>query len=274
MKVGLHSILTRTAPCLAGEVGCERGQALPFTEGVTGSSRRIFPKKKKTLWGTLGNSLAATAPVCSPPCHSPVRGVCTSTGDCAHLISEEAETTGTTQGRVPSDQVCAQRLGSVSSDWGVCPSTGSARTSPWRELRLQAPTMGGCLATRECAHPLRSALTSSQRELRLQAPTVGGCPETRRVPSDQGVCPYTGECPHLISEGAETMGTTQGRVSRPGSVPSDQGVCSSTGECPQLISEGVENAGTTRGKVPSDRECSQQLGSVPSGQGVCSATGE
>ena len=151
-----------------------RGQALPCMEGATEVSRRIFPKKKKTLWGTLGNSPAATAPVSSPPCHP--------LGDCAHLISEEAETTGTTQGRVPSDQVCAQRLGSVSSDWGVCPSTGSARTSPWRELRLQAPTMGGCLATRECAHPLRSALTSSQRELRLQAPPRSGCPANRSVP--------------------------------------------------------------------------------------------
>ena len=30
------------------------------------------------------------------------------------------------------------------------------------------------------------------------------------------VCPSTGECPHLISEGAETAGTTWGRV------PSDQ----------------------------------------------------
>ena len=103
-----------------------RGQALPCMVGATGLSRRIFPKKKKTLWGTLGNSLAATAPVCSPPCHSLVRGVCTSTGDCAHLISQGAETAGTTRARVPSNRECAH-------------PPGSARTSSRSELRPQDP---------------------------------------------------------------------------------------------------------------------------------------
>ena len=53
--------------------------------------------------------------------------------------------------------------------------------------------------------------TSSRRELRLQAPDRAGCPTTR-------------ECSHLISEGAETTGTTRGRV------PSEW-------ECLHLISE-------------------------------------
>ena len=74
-------------------------------------SRRIFPKKKKTLWGTFGNSPAATAPVSSPPCHL--------SEDCVHLISEGAETTGTTQGRVPSDQECPQQPGTVPIHQGV-----------------------------------------------------------------------------------------------------------------------------------------------------------
>ena len=38
--------MTQTAPGLAGEVGCVRGQALPCTEEATGLSRRIFPKEK------------------------------------------------------------------------------------------------------------------------------------------------------------------------------------------------------------------------------------
>ena len=91
-------MLTWTAPGLAGEVGCVRGQALPCKERATGSSRRIFPKKKQTLWGILGNSPAATAPVSSPPHHP--------SGDCALLISEGAETTGTTWCRVPSEWEC------------------------------------------------------------------------------------------------------------------------------------------------------------------------
>ena len=77
-----------------------------------------FSPQKKTLWGTLGNSPAATAPVSSPPCHP--------SGNCAHLISEGAETAGITQGRVPSDEECAH------PPWSVC-------TSSRRELRPQAP---------------------------------------------------------------------------------------------------------------------------------------
>ena len=160
-----------------------RGQALPCTEGATGSSRKIFPKKKKTLWGTLGNSPVATAPVSSPTRHP--------SGNSAHLISEGAETTGTTRGRVPSNQECAH-------------PPGNAHTSFQRELRLQASPREGCPAN-------GSVCTSSRRDLRLQAQPGAGCPSTR-------------ECAHLISEGAETTGTTQGRVS-------------SEWECLHLISE-------------------------------------
>ena len=164
--MGLCVILAWTVPGLAGEVGCVRGQALPCMEGATGSSRRIFPKKKKTLWGTLGNSPAATAPVSSRPHHpwgtvctssrrelrlqAPPGAGCTSTGEGMHLISEGAETTGTTQGRVPINRECAY-------------PPGSARTSSQRELRLQASPGGECPAN-------GSVCTSSQRELRPQEP--------------------------------------------------------------------------------------------------------
>ena len=49
---GLSSLRdeVRTVPGLAGEVGCVRGQALPCTEGATGLSRSIFPKRKRP-WG-------------------------------------------------------------------------------------------------------------------------------------------------------------------------------------------------------------------------------
>ena len=60
------------SPHLAGEVGCKRTG--PSLYGVAGLSRRIFSfllKKKKTLWGTLGNSPAAAAPVSSPPGQPP-----------------------------------------------------------------------------------------------------------------------------------------------------------------------------------------------------------
>ena len=126
LKVGQRVILTWTAPGQAGKGGCVRGQALHCTEGATGSSTRIFPQKKKTLWGTLWNSPVATAPVSSPPHHP--------SGDCAHLISEGAETTGTTRDRVPSNQECAH-------------PPGSDHTSSQRELRLQAPPGAGCPAT-------------------------------------------------------------------------------------------------------------------------------
>ena len=97
-----------------------------------------------------------------------------STGECLYLISEGAETTGTTQGRVPSNQ--------------------------------------------ECAHPPRRVHTSSRRDLRLQAPPGAGCPST-------------GECSHLIPEGAEATGITWGRV------PSEW-------EYLHLISEATETTGT------------------------------
>ena len=124
LKVGPHVILTLTAPGLAGEVGCVRGQPLPCTEGATGLSRRIFPQKKKTLWCSLGNPPAAKAPFSSPrpPPHHLL-------GDCAHLTWEGAETTGTTQGRVPSNRECAY-------------PPESAHTSSRRELRLQASPRG------------------------------------------------------------------------------------------------------------------------------------
>ena len=156
-------------------MGYVRGQALPCREGATGVSRRIFPKNKKTLWGTLGNSPAATAPVSSPP-HHPSR-------DCAHLISEGAETTGTTRGRVPSNRECAY-------------PPGSPRNSSRRELRLQASPGGGCPSTGKCAH-----LTSEGAE------TTG---------TTRGREPSKCECLLLISEVTETTGTrdsaNQGRL--------------------------------------------------------------
>ena len=155
LKFGLRVILTLTAPSLAGEVGCVRGQVL-----ATGVSRRIFPKKKKTLWGTLGNSLAATAPVCSPPSHSPVRGVYASTGDCVHLILEGAETEGTTLARVPSNLERSF-------------PQGSAHTSSRKELRLQAPPrqqQPKAPNNPECSYPPGSARTPSRSELRPQEP--------------------------------------------------------------------------------------------------------
>ena len=124
MKVGPLGTLTQTAPGLAGEVGCVRGQALPCTEGATGVSRRIFPQKKKTLRGTLGNSPAATAPVSSPPCHP--------WGDCVHLISEGAETQAPTRGGCPVTR-------SVPSNQEYAHPPGSVYTSSQRELRPQAP---------------------------------------------------------------------------------------------------------------------------------------
>ena len=118
-----------------------RGQALPCTEGATGVSKRVFAKKKKTRWGTLGNSPAATAPVSSPPSHP--------SGDCAHLISEGAETTGTTRDRVPSNWECAH-------------PPGSACTSFQSKLRLQASLGGGCAATRSV--PRYQGLCPATRE--------------------------------------------------------------------------------------------------------------
>ena len=42
----------------------------------------------------MGNSLAATAPVFSPPGHLPIQGMSASNRECPHLISEGTETTG------------------------------------------------------------------------------------------------------------------------------------------------------------------------------------
>ena len=124
MKVGPSVILTHTARGLAGKVGCVRGQALPCMEGATRLSRKIFPKKKKTLgaiWGiplqqqlqSLLHPNTRQQTVCtssqrelrlqaSPRGGYPVtrstpndRGVCPSTRECLHLISEGTETTGT-----------------------------------------------------------------------------------------------------------------------------------------------------------------------------------
>ena len=57
------------------------------------------------------------------------------------------------------------------------------------------------------------------------------------VRTHQSVYAPTRECPHLISKGAETIGTNRG------SMPSDLGVCAPTGEYPHLISEGTETTG-------------------------------
>ena len=119
MKVGPRAILTRTAPGLAGEVGCVRGQALPCMEEATGPSRRIFPKRKETLCGTLGNSPAATVPVSSPPHHP--------SGGCMHLISEGPETTGTTQGRVPSEWECLHLISEGTETKGKRESANQGR---------------------------------------------------------------------------------------------------------------------------------------------------
>ena len=98
----------------------------------------------------------------------------------------------------------------------------------------------------------------------VPAPHLGESWDYRHHPGEgaqwPGVCPSTGECPHLILEGAETTGTTQRGCPATRSAPSDQGVCSSTRECPHLISEGAETTGTTLGRVPSDRECAQRPG--------------
>ena len=110
---------------------CVKVQALPCTEGATGSSRRIFPKKKKTLWGTLGNSPAATAPVSSPPHHH--------LGDCAHLISEGAETTDITPGQDAQQP-------------GVCLSTGDCPHLISEGTETIGITGGVCPATWECPH--------------------------------------------------------------------------------------------------------------------------
>ena len=124
MKVGPCATLTLTVPGLAGEVGYVRGQALPCMEGVTGVRRRIFPKKKKTLGSTLGNSPAATAPVSSPPRHP--------LGDCALLILEGAETIGTTWGGG------AQLPGSVPIHRGVsAPHSEGTETTGTRESANQ-----------------------------------------------------------------------------------------------------------------------------------------
>ena len=49
LKVELCVTLTQTVLGLAGEVGCVRGKVLPYMEGATGLSRRIFPKTKIPL---------------------------------------------------------------------------------------------------------------------------------------------------------------------------------------------------------------------------------
>ena len=106
----------------------------------------------------------------------------------------------------------------------------------------------------------------------VPAPHLGESWDYRHHPGEgaqwPGVCPSTGECPHLILEGAETTGTTQRGCPATRSAPSDQGVCSSTRECPHLISEGAETTGTTLGRVPSDRECAQRLGVCPATRSV------
>ena len=154
-------MLTRTAPGLAGEVGCVRGQALPCTEGATGSSRRIFPKKKKTLWGTLGNSPAATAPVSSPP-HHPSR-------NCAHLISEGAETAGTTQGRVPSEWECLH-LNSAGTE-----TTGTRESANQRRLYMHTHS------PEKAYHKKKEWVEAGNTRI----PPTRGNPSTKETPTDK-----------------------------------------------------------------------------------------
>ena len=104
LRVGPCGTLTRTVHGLAGEVGCVRGQALPCMEEATRLSRRIFPKRKRpsgALWG-----IPLQQQLQSPLHPATLQGLCTSTADCWHLISEGSETTGTresaNQGRLCS----------------------------------------------------------------------------------------------------------------------------------------------------------------------------
>ena len=78
-----------------------------------------FSPPKKTLWGTLGNSPAATASVSSPPHHP--------SGGCMHLISEGPETTGTTQGRVPSEWECLHLISEGTETTGTRESANQGR---------------------------------------------------------------------------------------------------------------------------------------------------
>ena len=149
----------------------------------------FFPKKKKTLWGTLGNSSAATAPVSSPPRHpSPVGGLWAphlrGSWDYRHHTEEGAQ-------------------------WpGVCPATGEAHTSSRRELRLQAPPGQGAATGNVPIH--RGVRTPHFRGSWDDRHHLG------QGAQQLGVCPATWECLHLISEGGETTGTrasaNQGRL--------------------------------------------------------------
>ena len=156
------------SPGLAGEVGCVRGQALPCMVGATGLSRRIFPKKKKTLWGTLGNSPAATSPVSYPP-HHPV-------GDCAHLILEGAESTGTTR-----------REGSQLP--GVCLPTGEGlhlisegtETTRTRESANQGRLCMHTHSLEKAYHKKKKCVEAGNTRI----PPRRGNPPTKETPTDK-----------------------------------------------------------------------------------------
>ena len=124
--------------------------------------------------------------------HALQPGVCLSTGECAHLISEGTETIGPSRagcpstGRVPRHQgVLAPHLGG-SCDYKNHPGLGA-----------QQP--GVCPSTRECSHLLLEG------------------PETTNTDRGWGTsnqaCAYPpGKACTKSLEGAETTGTTRGRV--------------------------------------------------------------
>ena len=112
---------------------CERSGPSLYRGSHRIEEKDFSPKEKDPL-GHFGDfpcsnssSLLSTRPLASP-------GSVHIDGDCMHLISEGAESTGTTQGRVPNNRECSY-------------PPGSACTSSRRELKLKAPPGPGCPAT-------------------------------------------------------------------------------------------------------------------------------
>ena len=108
-----------------------------------------------------------------------------------------------------------------------------------------------CVWTGECAHPPESVGTHQRvsathlRESSDHRHQLGECAQRPgSVPRDWGLSTSTGECPHLISEGAETTGTNQGVCPVTGECVQSRELCISSWECPHLITEGTETTGT------------------------------
>ena len=101
---------------------CERTGPSSYRRSHRIEEEEDFPKKKKTLGGSLGNSPAATAPVSFPPCH-PAR-------DCAHQPGSVH--TSSQRGlrlQAPTGGGCPA-TGSVPSEQGVHPATGKCEHPP------------------------------------------------------------------------------------------------------------------------------------------------